>query len=232
MKIFVLIILLALINFSCGRRRESSVSRNENPKIDHSSNNDERETRGDRPVIDKPIEVNTPPNNSSQKSVQELFKTLEKGVFQVYALNQDGSGSTGSGFFINSSGVGVTNYHVLDGHEYYEIKTSDGNYYEIVDILSKSPPEELDYVIFQVESRGKHFTSVPLANGKSEIGEDVFAIGSPLGYENSLTKGSVSQYRTLFNMDGEVIGITSAGVDGVAINFAIDIRAISYLKRY
>jgi len=217
------------------------------------SNNDRKErdnNRNGETVIKEPERATTPSNSSSQESVQELFKKLEKGVVQVYALDNDGSGATGSGFFVSSKGIGVTNYHVLSGHDYYEIKTSDGEYYEIVDILAKSPPEDLDYVIFQVESQGKNFVSVPMSNIKSEIGEDVFAIGSPLGYENSLTKGSVSQYREndriqidatidhgssggpLFNMKGEVIGITSSGVEGVAINFAVDIKAIQYLKRF
>ena len=85
---------------------------------------------------------------------------------------------------------------------------------------------------------------------KSSIGEDVFAIGSPHSLENSLTKGSISQYREnnriqidatidhgssggpFFNMAGEVIGVTTSKTSGTdaALNFAVDIQSLPYYK--
>ena len=186
--------------------------------------------------------------SSSKKSVANLFRDLEKGVFMVFALDDDGSGSQGSGFFINSIGIGITNYHVLQGHNDYFIKLSNGKKYRITKILEKSQPDDLDYIIFKIENRGDNFKSQIVSSFKTSIGDDVFAIGSPRGLENSLTKGSVSQYRKnnriqidatidhgssggpLFNMRGEVIGVTSAGINGSALNFAVDIQAVPYKK--
>ena len=258
---FILILAVTIISFydctGCsrsGRRKYTkknvtssarSQDRRSLPK-ETSVNNNQRKKAGNEKHIKPEKKTNTP---VQARSIPEMFKTLEKGVFMVFAMDNNGtSGSQGSGFFINSSGIGVTNYHVLQGHSDYKIKTPDGDIYNITKILSSSPPEQLDYVIFKVNSRGKNFNALKIADHKPEIGEDVFAIGSPRGLENSLTKGMVSQYREnhriqidatidhgssggpLFNLNGEVIGITTAGIEGANLNFAVDIQAIPYKK--
>ena len=59
-----------------------------------------------------------------------MFDDLEKGVFMVFAFDKKGSSfAQGSGFFISSSGIGITNYHVLEGYQKYAIKTTDGEVY-------------------------------------------------------------------------------------------------------
>ena len=60
---------------------------------------------------------------SNRKPISQLFKDLQPGVFMVFAFNDfnDEVYSQGSGFFINSHGIGITNYHVLQGHENYFI---------------------------------------------------------------------------------------------------------------
>ena len=188
--------------------------------------------------------------NSNKRSVSQLFKELQQGVFMVYAYDNPNAGSyaQGSGFFINEKGIGITNFHVLEGFKNYEIKTSNGKSYRIIEILKSSRANDNDYVIFRIEDVGINFKDLPIAKTRPLIGEDVFAIGSPKGLQNSLTKGSVSQYRTnnriqidatiehgssggpLFNMNGEVIGITSAKTKDTdaALNFAVDIQVVPY----
>ncbi len=193
-------------------------------------------------------EPNYPSSNKKNGSVAQMFKDLQPAVFMVFAYDNKESGAQGSGFFINSTGIGITNYHVLQGYKNYSIRTANGEIYHISDILEFSKPDDNDYVIFQVENKGIYFKSLPIARNKSSIGEDVFVIGSPRGLENSLTRGSVSQYREnnriqidatieqgssggpVFNMNGEVIGITSAKLRGTdaALNFAVDIQIVPY----
>jgi len=119
--------------------------------------------------------------------------------------------------------------------------------YDISDFLDYSPTEKLDYFIFRIE--GYSGTPLKMAKKRPKIGENVFAIGSPQGLSNSLTKGSISGYRAndrlqfdatidhgssggpLFNYQGEVVGITSAGVEsGKELNFAVDIQKIDLSK--
>lgn len=252
------ILVVAIISFMMFTSLEScsSCSRSGRAKIakqrSHRSNTSSKKPNEKTPKVvdDKNTETSSDSNveTTTTTNVAKLFRELEKGVFMVFALDDDGSGSQGSGFFINSSGIGITNYHVLEGHDDYFIKLSNGKKYRISKILEKSKPDDLDYVIFRVDKNGDTFKSLDIAKSKTSIGDDVFAIGSPRGLENSLTKGSVSQYRTnnriqidatidhgssggpLFNMKGEVIGITSSGIEGSALNFAVDIQAVPYKK--
>jgi serine protease Do len=98
-------------------------------------------------------------------------------------------------------------------------------------------------VIFEVDTEGHYVNSLNTASDLPTIGEDVFAIGNPKGLEQTLSKGIVSGYREankyiqttaeitngssggpLFNMAGEVVGITTSGVGEANLNFAIKIQ--------
>ena len=152
----------------------------------------------------------------------------------------------GSGFFVSSSGIAVSNYHVFEGTEigYEVIKLSDGNSYKISKVIAIS--KEDDFIVFEVDSYGLSFNFIPLGNIKPKVGEKVYAIGSPLGFENTFSSGEISQLRgdniiqinvpidhgssggALINEYGQVIGITTAGLDnsGANLNFAMSIDVV------
>lgn len=180
------------------------------------------------------------PNNLS-----DLFEKLQPEVFMIYTINGLEEISQGSGFFI-APGVGVTNYHVLEGSENAIISINDEPY-QITEILASSYSNNLDYVIFKTNYRTN--TPLKIAKKTPRTGEDIFAIGSPKGLSNSLTKGTISGFRgnnriqidatidhgssggPLFNLQGEVIGITTSGMGtGSELNFAVNIQALPYEK--
>lgn len=219
-----------------------------------------RNKRSDRKVINTPRTSNDKKEKPSSKqaeqekktievtgdkSVAYLFKSLEKGVFVVWSVLGEEKLTQGSGFFI-ASGIGITNYHVLAGGNEWYIQFNE-NYYEITDVLASSPPDELDYVIFRTDYIDNSILKV--SKQIPDIGEDVFAIGTPKGLSNSLTKGTISGFREnnriqidatidhgssggpLFNLEGEVIGITTSGIGtGSELNFAINIQSLPYKK--
>ncbi len=268
--ITIYIILFGIISVlqSCSGCSQSSIlSRTKNTSSkssDYTKKKAEQKPRSEPAIV--PKEVPPPPlkkkpeeprsypdiKTENKRSVAQLFKELQQGVFMVYAYDNPNAGSyaQGSGFFINKKGIGITNFHVLEGFKNYEIKTSNGKSYRIIEILESSDSKDNDYVIFRIEDVGIAFKDLPIAKTRPLIGEDVFAIGSPKGLQNSLTKGSVSQYRTnnriqidatiehgssggpLFNMNGEVIGITSAKMEDTdaALNFAVDIQVVPFQK--
>jgi serine protease Do len=251
--LYILVSVIIGITFNsctgCSRSGRDSIARNNESHSPRTREKEpEKHEREKQSEIQEPVAISEH-NPNSKKSIAQLFQELEKSVFMVFALDNYGEGAQGSGFFINSEGIGITNYHVLEGYKNKIIKTSDGNQYDIVEILKSSNPDNNDYVIFKVNSKGHTFKCINIASTKTPIGEDVFAIGSPKGLENSLTKGSVSQYRDnnriqidatidhgssggpLFNLNGEVIGVTTSGVEGSALNFAVDIQAIPF-KQY
>ena len=180
----------------------------------------------------------------------EIFAKYNTAVFMVFT--SDGwSNYQGSGFFISSKGIGVSNYHVFKGTSIgrERIKLSDESVYTLRNVIKAS--EDEDIIIFQIESNRQNFNYIPIADISPKVGEKVFAIGSPRGWENTFSSGEISQRRennmlqisvpidhgssggALINEYGKAIGITSGGIDesGANLNFAIDIQVIKkYLK--
>ncbi|MFT7158310.1 MAG: serine protease Do [Parvicella sp.] len=182
-----------------------------------------------------------------EKSLSNLFKENKPSVFLVYTTDGEKQ-FQGSGFFVTTNGVAVSNYHVFENTKigYATVQLYSGERLRVAQVLKKS--KEYDYIIFKVEGyRNRKFLSV--ANVRSEIGEKVFAIGNPKGLEHTLSEGIVSGYREggliqitaeitngssggpLFNSKGEVMGITTSGFDEANLNFAIDVRLLE-LSRY
>jgi serine protease Do len=159
----------------------------------------------------------------------------------------------GSGFFISSDGIAVSNYHVFEGTSQglEVIKLASGEELKLSKVLAKN--KEKDYIVFKVNSYSeKNF--IPVAKNLPEIGEDVFAIGNPQGLEHTLSSGIISGYRDnnniiqttaeithgssggpLLNMRGEVVGITSSGLGEANLNFAVNILTLQlnlYINSY
>jgi len=192
-----------------------------------------------------------PPRTSSRTfSGPEIFEKYNTAVFMIFT--SDGlSNYQGSGFFISPQGIAVSNYHVFQGTTIGKerIRLSDGTTFTIRNVIKTSQSEDL--IIFQLESNRQNFNFIPIAAKSPKVGEKVFAIGSPLGLENTFSSGEISQRRennmlqisvpidhgssggALINEYGEAIGITTGGLkeSGANLNFAIDIKVVEkYLK--
>lgn len=157
----------------------------------------------------------------------------------------------GSGFFISNDGLAVSNYHVFKGTGIGDeaIKLlGDNTAYKVSEIYHRD--EKHDFILFRVDCGQTNY--IPVAKSKPEIGDRVFAIGSPRGLENTFSSGEVSQWRdkylmqinalidhgssggALINEYGEVVGITSGTFydDSQAnLNYAWNIDVIKpYIK--
>ena len=132
-------------------------------------------------------------SNTKMMSGTEIFKRYNSAVFMVYT--SDGYNAfQGSGFFISSDGIAVSNYHVFKGTSIglETIKLSSGEQLSIEDVIAKS--EESDFIIFKVEVKGnQRFNYIPIASTSPSVGDKVYAIGSPRGLENTFSSGEVSQ---------------------------------------
>ena len=186
-------------------------------------------------------------------SGSEIYKKYSQAVFLV-ATTDDKQNYIGSGFFVSSKGRAISNYHVLKNMTDAVIVLSDGSLAEISRIVNVSP--RYDFIVFDVDI-SKKCKYIPLPNKKFRykptIGEKVYAIGNPLGLDNTFSSGEVSQIRhgedyelqtsvpfdhgssggPLINRYGEVIGITSAIMEYSAanLNFAVDIERVrDYIK--
>ena len=168
---------------------------------------------------------------------------------ELYNANGQTVGS-GSGFFIDDSGIFVTNYHVIEDASYVRIMTTDNAVYDVLGVYDCDPIR--DTAILQIDGDGFDFLEIDTSPLKA--GQTIFTIGSPRGMDNTIADGLVSntnrylgtldfiQYSApissgssggaLINEYGKVVGITSASIiDGENLNLAIPIHYINDLSR-
>jgi serine protease Do len=96
----------------------------------------------------------------------------------------------GSGFFVSSDGLIVTNKHVVDQtNAEYTVFTNDGKKHE-AKVIARDPV--LDIALIKIEGIG--FPYLSLGNSDSlDVGQSVIAIGNALGeYRNTVSVGVVS----------------------------------------
>ena len=202
--------------------------------------------------------VNVPPQfyyatllNSPARDVSSLVKQIGEAVVQVRT-----PGGLGSGFFINADGYLITNFHVIEGEteisvEVYHQKDGqlDRETYKQVKIIAINKFHDL--ALLKIEDKdAPKFKYVTLGNSDAlNVGDAVFAIGSPLGLERTVTQGILStktrelegnlylQTSTqinpgnsggpLFNLAGEVVGVTNMKITfGEGLGFAIPVELV------
>jgi serine protease Do len=225
------------------------------------SKNNSKNKKPDSPVVAKKVESGKPQAgeglysvNSTpppERSVRELVNQLGESVVQVRT-----PGGLGSGFFINEDGYLITNFHVIEGESQISLEVYlrrngqlERTSYKQVRIVAMNKFQDL--ALLKVEDKDAPKFS-PVALGETEslaVGERVFAIGSPLGLERTVTEGIVSTKTRqmqgelylqttaqinpgnsggpLFNMRGEAVGVTNMKVAfGEGIGFAIPIDTV------
>ena len=138
--------------------------------------------------------------------------------------------SLGSGFFISADGYILTNAHVVDSADEITVRLTDKREFKAKVI---GADKRTDVALIKIEAAGLPVVKLGDPN-KLKVGEWVLAIGSPFGFDNTVTAGIVSgKARSLpqenlvpfiqtdaavnpgnsggplFNMRGEVVGINS-----------------------
>ncbi len=141
------------------------------------------------------------------------------------------SQSLGSGFIISHDGYTLTNYHVVKDADEIIVKLTDRRELK-AEVIGTD--ERSDIALLKVESDGDLPVTKMGSSERLRVGEWVLAIGSPFGFEQSVTAGIVSAKGRslprenyvpfiqtdvainpgnsggpLFNLDGEVVGINS-----------------------
>jgi len=190
---------------------------------------------------------------SQKLSPSEIFNQYNEAIVLVRVRDSDGNiVGFGSGFNVDSTGLIVTNFHViLSGGEYLEIKFPKHGIFE--DVLIAGLSIDADVALLAID--GKDLPTVVLADtGEPVVGDRIYTISNPEGYVNSLSEGIVSAERyedgikflqitapisegssggALMNQGGEVIGIVSLSDKlGQNLNFAVDIGEVFAIEQY
>ena len=207
----------------------------------------------------------TVPTDGSAMTPAQLYASRVNSVVAISTTIQSGYGSgqsSGSGFILTEDGYVITNYHVVEDATAINVVMHDGTEYA-ADLVGKDSSNDL--AVLKVEATG--LPAATLGSSRDlVIGDMVVAIGNPLGelastqtvgYVSGIdrevsTSGSfttISMIQTdaainpgnsggpLFNMYGEVIGITTAKYSGTTgsgasiegIGFAIPIDDVEPL---
>jgi S1-C subfamily serine protease len=151
-------------------------------------------------------------------NLKDLVKYAEKAVFLIETKNNFGKSIMyGTGFFISSTGIGITNAHVLQGGSSFTIKTSDGRVYQINEVIKTNTT--YDYAIFRVNA-DRNFTILKISDETPEKGQDICVLGNPQGIESTLTKGIISGFKG--GIESEIIkGNFSEGNNFIQMDVAI-----------
>jgi serine protease Do len=181
-------------------------------------------------------------------SAEKVYADVNQSIFTILDVkNSDMTKAVGYGSAVAvRSNLLATNCHVLNGGDQQLVKIGK----ETFPARLVSKDEASDICLIEVE--GKKFKPVKFRSSKSvHIGEEVYTIGSPKGYEKSISRGIISNEINngvvlqtdaaispgssgggLFDTKGNLIGLTFLKDEGVAtegIGFAVPTEVITVL---
>ncbi|MYL31553.1 trypsin-like serine protease [Halobacillus halophilus] len=196
--------------------------------------------------------LNQPPEEDKKnaevpKETQDIIYESQKLVVQIELPD----GTIGSGFLYNDKGDVITNAHVVANAEEVSVITTDSKTMP-GDVIGVS--RDTDVAVVRVPGL-KGRDALPIrTEGYAELLDEVLALGSPLGLQNTVTRGEISgvdrtldiepfHYENMYQISapispgnsggplmdrntGEVIGINSAKLDEETIGFSIPIADV------
>lgn len=199
----------------------------------------------------------------NETGIEESIKNVYDAVVTVTSYIDDTKVGTGSGFIYkkdDNKGYVLTNCHVIDDSNRFEIILSNG---ETVEAKLLGKDEYSDIAVLSIDKDKVTKVATLGDNDLIEVGNTVFTVGSPMGeeYSGSVTRGIISsKERTvetddvvttviqtdasinpgnsggpLVNLAGEVIGITSMKLASTQIEgmgFAIPINDVKEYVKY
>ncbi|MCB9838387.1 MAG: trypsin-like peptidase domain-containing protein [Phycisphaeraceae bacterium] len=192
------------------------------------------------------------------RNPEDLAKRFGEAVIKVSTPS-----GLGSGFLIHPDGYAITNAHVIQGETKIKATVFSQEQLEfrrdvIDDVQIVAVNNHLDLALIKLKQpEGKPFPTVYVQGAeKLSAGEGVFAIGSPLGLERTLSRGVIATTQRnfdgltyiqtttainpgnsggpLFNDRGEVIGVTNMKIPfGEGLGFAIPARYVrDFIRNY
>lgn len=199
--------------------------------------------------------------NSASKvlTAEEIYSKCSPAVFiiEVFTAKSDYPNypsASGSGFFISSDGIAITCYHVLKDTEFAIVTTLDGNKFSVTNVIFAD--EEQDIAVIRVNKKSlndnsiSNFSYLTMKDSTTvNNGSKCYTIGSPLGLQNSISDGIISNNSrvinnkrfiqttvpisfgssggALINAYGEAVGVISAYyAGGQNLNLAIPLDSI------
>ena len=174
------------------------------------------------------------------------FDEIDQNIVCIKTYLKKGQTRTGTGFFVNKYLIATVDHQVKYGQSY--VYRSDGTKTR-AKLIARDPKHDL--ALLSVPENDNGYLTLDF-KGKLKLGEDIFTIGCPLGFEHSLSRGIISHVKRtinrkkliqvdltvnegnsggpLLNGKGDVIGVIWGKLeDSTNINFAIPVDQLKIL---
>lgn len=196
-----------------------------------------------KPYINKITETDT-------ADFKSIIHHAEKTVIQIESQGKSET-LTGSGFLFNETGDIITNAHVIEDADAIYVRTSNAHFYPAAVV---GIGDDTDIAVIRVpQLAGEPYLALE-KDLLAETGDEVIALGSPHGFQNTVTLGIISGSERNFSVDGfeyenayqisaqithgnsggplinrdtgHVIGVNSVGTEDGTLGFSIPIKEI------
>jgi S1-C subfamily serine protease len=178
----------------------------------------------------QPTAIPSQPLAASEEATVRACREASAGVISITsAWHSDGAevDSHGAGFFLDAEGHAVTADHVLTGGQSIEVTLADGTRLR-GEVVGRDPSH--DIAVIRVRASGEQIRPLRLGDSDSvQVGQTAIAIGHPLGYQRSVSVGTISALgRSVGAPDGksirEIIQVDASVNDGSSGGPLLDSR--------
>jgi hypothetical protein len=179
-------------------------------------------------------------------SPREVAARIPPAVVSIAIYDQWGeTAGTGTGFLVDDQGTFVTNHHVIEDAASLKVELASGE--QFTQVYSLVTDADRDIAILRIPAE-RTTAAVLGMDQELEVGDTVFVMGNPLGFDRTFSNGLVSARRLIegteniqitapislgssggpvMNERGEVIGIATGIVSrGQNLNMAVPIRYV------
>lgn len=186
--------------------------------------------------------------NIKEKSPVIIYEQINPAIVAIDSQASDGV-SCGTGCIIDKDGIILTSSHVLDEGKDIIVTISNGQDYK-AEILKRTEKNK-DVALLKIKVPFELKTVKLGDSSKIKVGERVFALGNPFGFNGTFTQGIISRIDyaknriqtdaainpgssggPLLNSNGEVIGINQAiynpdnNISNIGIGFATPVNLV------
>ncbi len=189
-------------------------------------------------------------SSAAQPSLPDLIDQVKPSIVIIETFNFEGTLiGTATGFFIDAHRL-VTTRHAVFMARHVAVVFPDDVHVPVARVIAED--EHSDLILLEIDEIDRHMTGLIISEVVPRDGEDIFVIGGPLGFKQTVSTGIISGRTNrnetmemlqitaaislgssgspVLNMKGEVIGIAAATIpEGEGLNFAIPADRIQHL---